>query len=105
MPPLSSIETQTLQAATATSPEAEAQLKMHARLLHALDGSGLSTTNLADELDAGARLLLARIRIETSQPGDPIINPMRIQINNLVRPFLTTPSQLAWLNRQSQNNN
>ncbi|HCG78994.1 MAG TPA: hypothetical protein DE015_07260 [Oceanospirillales bacterium] len=105
MPPLSSIETQTLQAATATSPEAEAQLKMHARLLHALDGSGLSTTNLTDELDAGARLLLARIRIETSQPGDPIINPMRIQINNLVRPFLTTPSQLAWLNRQSQNNN
>ncbi|WP_372529855.1 hypothetical protein, partial [Thalassolituus sp.] len=94
-----------LQAAAAASTDAEAQLKMHARLLHALDSSGLSTTNLADELDAGARLLLARIRIETSQPGDPVINPMRIQINNLVRPFITTPSQLAWLNRQSHTNN
>jgi len=100
LPDLSTIEQATLQAAINESPGAGAQMEMHARLLHALDGSGLSTLNLADELEAGARLLLARIRIDTSEPGDPVVNPMRIQINNLVRPFLTTASQIAWLNRQ-----
>jgi hypothetical protein len=76
------------------------QLALHARLLHALDVGGLSTRNLAHDLEDGARLLLARIRIDTSSPDSPTVNPGLIHINNLVRPFLTTASQLAWLTRQ-----
>ena len=49
----------------------------------------------------GARLLLARIRIDASDIDNIVVNPQRIQVNNLVRPFLTTASQLAWLNRQT----
>ncbi len=100
LPALSSEEDATLQAVTAASAAAGAQLALHARLLHALDGNGLSTRNLADELESGARLLLARIRLEVSQPDNIIVNPERIQINNLVRPFIATASQLAWLHRQ-----
>ena len=68
--------------------------------MNALDSSGLATTNLADELEQGARLLLARISISSSDVNNIVVNPERISINNLVRPFLTTASQLAWLNRQ-----
>jgi len=100
LPELSAAEQATLQATTDSSATAGAQLQLHARLLHALDAGGLSTLNLADELASGARLLLARIRIDASDINHLIINPERIQINNLVRPFLTTASQLAWLSRQ-----
>ena len=100
LPDLSTAEQATLQAATDSSAAAGAQMHLHARLLHALDSSGLSTRNLADELESGARLLLARIRIEVSPIDNLIVNPERIQINNLVRPFITTASQLAWLHRQ-----
>ncbi len=100
LPGLSESEQTTLQSANDTSAAAGAQMHLHARLLHALDSSGLSTQNLADELESGARLLLAHIRIEASQIDNLIVNPQRIQINNLVRPFLTTPSQMAWLLRQ-----
>lgn len=100
MPGLTAAEQQTLDELELNNPAAAAQLGLHARLLHALDAGGVATTNLADELEAGARLLLARISISTADPGNILVNPQLISINNLVRPFLTTASQLAWLNRQ-----
>ena len=101
LPPLSDLEQQTLDELELSNPQAHAQLSLHTRLLHALDASGLDTVNLADELEDGARLLLARIRIDASDIDNIVVNPQRIQVNNLVRPFLTTASQLAWLNRQT----
>lgn len=103
MPTLSADEQQTLNTAEGDNPEAGEQLALHARMLHSLESDGLSTQNLAHELEDGARLLLARIRIETSDPSDTVVNPGRIHINNLVRPFLATASQLAWLARTNGN--
>jgi hypothetical protein len=103
MPPLSADEQQTLSNLEDSNALAGEQLALHARLLHTLESDGLSTHNLAHELEDGARLLLARIRIETTDPSDVLINPGRIHINNLVRPFLATASQLAWLARQNGN--
>lgn len=100
MPSLTAAEQQTLDELELGNPDAAAQLSLHARLLHALDNGGVATTNLSDELEAGARLLLARISISTADPVNIVVNPQRISINNLVRPFLTTASQLAWLQRQ-----
>lgn len=99
-PGLSDLEQQTLDDLRDSNPVAGEQLALQARLLHALDDRGLSTHNLAHELEDGARLLLARIRIDTGSPDSPTVNPGLIHINNLVRPFLTTASQLAWLARQ-----
>lgn len=97
VPTLTPAEQDTLDA---TSGAAAAQLALHARLLYALDGSGVSTKELNDEFDLGARLLLARIAITVSDINAIVVNPQRISINNLVRPFLASASQLAWLARQ-----
>lgn len=100
LPTLTDAEQQQLDALELSNPTAAAQLSLHAKLLHALDATGIATTNLADELEDGARLLLAHISISTTDVNNIVVNPERISINNLVRPFLTTASQLAWLNRQ-----
>lgn len=97
LPVLTAEEQATLDA---TTGEARAQLSLHARLLHALDGGGVSTRNLADDLEEGARLLLARIIVQTADVNAIVVNPRNISINNLVRPFLVSASQLAWLSRQ-----
>jgi hypothetical protein len=96
MPPLNASEQDTLDSA---SGAAAAQLRLHARLLHALDG-GVATRDLAGEFHDGARVLLARVAIEASDIDAVIVNPNRISINNLVRPFVVSASQLAWLARQ-----
>lgn len=83
------------------------QLLLNARLLHALDGDGIDAKKAAGELEKGARLLLARISIGVtdlnaiidSAAGDPVVTPNDIHVNNLVRPFLSTASQLAYLAR------
>lgn len=103
MPGLSDDEQQTLSDLEDGNSAAGQQLALHARLLHALDNNGLSTHNLAHELEDGARLLLARIRIETDDVSGVVVNPGLIHINNLVRPFLATASQLAWLARVNDN--
>jgi hypothetical protein len=77
------------------------QLRLHARLLHALDDSGVTTTSAIEDLQRSARLLLARISISVADIDNIIVNPTLISVNNLVRPFLTTPSQLALLARQA----
>ncbi len=100
MPPLSVAEQSTLAAASAESAAAGAQLALHARLLHALDSGGVSVKELNDRFEVGARLLLARISITVTDINAIVVNPELISINNLVRPFLASASQLAWLARQ-----
>ena len=100
MPSLSAAEQALLQQVQNDNAEAGAQLALHARLLHALDASGVNTRQLEDELEDGARLLLARISITVADINAIVVNPQLISINNLVRPFLATASQLAWLARQ-----
>lgn len=100
--PLTAAEQATVAAVNpATDPSAAAQLALHARLLYALDGSGVNTHDLNEQFELGARLLLARIAITTSDINTLVVNPNLISINNLVRPFLVSASQLAWLARQS----
>jgi hypothetical protein len=80
------------------------QLRLHARLLHALDNVSLSAQTAADALSRGAQLLLARISIQVpdlavildADENDEVVNPNNITVNNLVRPFLTTASQVAY---------
>lgn len=91
------------------SGEAQRQLQLHARLLHALDNTGVTAQLLADELEDGARLLLARLSIPLADlntildadENDEVINPTDINVNNLLRPFLITASQLAYLQRSA----
>lgn len=97
MPSLSAAEQALLQQVQNDNAEAGEQLALHARLLHALDASGVNTRQLEDELEDGARLLLARISITVADINVIVVNPQLISINNLVRPFLATASQLAWL--------
>lgn len=99
-PSLGLSEQQLLDDLAISNPEAAAQLAMHARMLHALEGNGVDTNKLNTELEERAGLLLARLSIQTADLTDIVVNPERIRINNLVRPFLTTASQLAWLRQQ-----
>lgn len=86
---------------------ARAQRELQARLLYALDDDSVSTELLSDQLEEGARLLLARISIPmtdlavilNADENDQVVNPNGISVNNLVRPFLMTASQLAFLQR------
>jgi hypothetical protein len=103
---LTGIESDYLETITAPDTSARAQLELHARLLHCLDDKGISAQLAADELEEGARLLLARIEIdipdldtllENAKEGKPLVNPNNIRVNNLVRPFLVTASQLGYL--------
>ena len=97
--PLALTAAEQATAAAVTGPEAAAQLALHARLLFALDRSGVSAGVLHDELEIGARLLLARVAITVTDVNAIVVNAGLVSINNLVRPFLTTPSQQAWLAR------
>ena len=101
---LTQAETDTI-AAAAANPALQSQLQLHARLLHALGENGVDVQLAADQLEQGARLLLARIVIQVpdlnsildADENDQVVNPNDISVNNLVRPFLTTASQLAYL--------
>ena len=105
LPELSDAE----QAQIAAEPNASSRelMRLQAQMLHAFDGRELSVQGLAEELEEGARLLLCRIAIDLpdlnvildAHEGEPVVNPAQIHINNLARPFLVTPSQLAWLAR------
>ncbi len=86
--------------------EQQKQLQLKARLLHALDQDGVSPPAL--ELLQAARIPLARVSIEVNDLSvytdatetEAVLNPNAIEINNLIRPFVFTPSQLAYLSRQ-----
>ena len=100
LPALGAAEQATLNAVTAASAAAGAQLALHARLLHALDNSGVNTRELNDQFELGARLLLAHVAISVADINAILVNPNLVSINNLVRPFMVSASQLAWLARQ-----
>ncbi len=101
---LTQTETDYLGQVQASDAAAGAQLHLHARLLHALD-DGLGAELTADRLEAGARLLLARLSIPISDlsaiveadANSQVVNPNDIDVNNLIRPFLLTASQLGHL--------
>ncbi len=99
VPELTESEQDYLDQVTAANAEAGAQLALHARLLHAMD-TGLDSRNLSQALEQGARLLLATVSIRVTDINAILVNPELIEINNLVRPFLMTASQLAWLARR-----
>lgn len=73
-------------------------LSLNAAMLHAL-GTGKSALELQLQEVEAARTLLARIRIQLDPDRKAVSNPQRIQINNLLRPFVTTPQQLLSLHR------
>jgi len=78
---------------------AQDQLELGARLLFALteDNHALE----ARELDAAAlaRILLARVSIQLAPERTLIVNPRRVEVDNLARPFLFSPGLLAALAR------
>ena len=106
---LTPAEQDTLTAAEAADPDSGRQLQLHARLLYALQEQGVSARVAADQLEEGARLLLARLSIQVTDlnsildadENDQVVNPNDISVNNLLRPFLVTASQLAYLQRSS----
>lgn len=77
--------------------------RLKTQLLYGLTNE-VGALELQGAYDELARVLLASIRIpvEVSEPdGEPQyqlkLNTDLIQLNNLIRPFITTPDQLAWL--------
>ncbi len=102
-------ETTYLNQVTAGNASAGAQLQLHARLLHSLNETGLTAQLAADQLEEGSRLLLARLSIDVADlntllaatENQQVVNPNQIKVNNLVRPFITTASQLAYLMTKS----
>lgn len=63
--------------------------------------SDVGALELEGEYEELARVLLAVIEIplraELVPALSPILHPASIRINNLIRPFITTPDQLRWL--------
>ncbi len=106
-PALTAAETSYLGEVTTANAAAGAQLQLHARLLHGLAANGVSTTLASDELETGSRLLLARVSIQIDALDDildatentQVVNPNLISVNNLVRPFIATASQLEYLQK------
>ncbi len=81
------------------------QLKvLQSQLLYGLTNE-VGALELKGAYDELARVLLASIEIpaEVVTAGDGtesiqlMLNPEKITLNNLIRPFITTPDQLAWL--------
>jgi len=75
------------------------------QLLYGLTNE-VGALELKGAYDELARILLATIEIpirpltDTSTQISPIIHPNAIKINNLIRPFITTPDQLTWLSQE-----
>jgi len=100
---LTATETQYIQNTSNTN--LAAQLELHARLLHGLGNSGLTAQLAADELEAGSRILLARLAIPLASLNtiinageqQQVVQPKQVEVNNLVRPFVVTASQLSRL--------
>lgn len=89
----------------AAAGAARTQLELGARLLHSLGDDNQSLVArqafLTDPAQL-ARTLLARIAIRLTPPApepDLIVNPRRIEVDNLVRPFLFNAAALARLIR------
>jgi len=87
--------------AAAAGPE-RGQLELGARLLHLLGDDNRALEARMSGADAAAvlaRTLLARVRIRLAPGRSLIVNPRRIEVDNLARPFLFNAGLLAWLAR------
>lgn len=90
-------------AVAAADPAERRQLQLGARLLFALsdDNTALATReSLAVTAAELARTLLATVTISLGAGGQLVIDPTRIVVDNLARPFLFNASTLARLLRQ-----
>jgi len=101
---LSKDERDQIEAASGGTKE---QLQLAARLLHALadDNEALAareanTTSAAELGRRLARTLLARIAIRLTPAQELIVNPRRVTVDNLSRPFLFNAATLAQLIRK-----
>lgn len=86
---------------TQLDSERERQLaRLQLQLLYG-PRSDVGALELEGEYEELARVLLAVIEIplrkELLPELSPILHPASIHINNLIRPFITTPDQLRWL--------
>lgn len=95
--PLSDSEDQLLQGLSG-GELAEAQLAGH--LIYALPQHDRAL-QLSGDPEQAARTLLAEVRIDLTAEKRPQIHPDHIHVNNLVRPIVHSPDQLAWLDSQS----
>lgn len=86
------------QSYLAAHAAADGLLNLNAAMLHAL-GTGKNALDMLAKKSEAAQTLLARIRIQLDPDRKVVSNPQRMQINNLLRPFVTTPQQLISLHR------
>jgi len=101
---LNETEKKTLQDLEDTADPALAEAQLAARLLYAMgdDSEGMNhrqATSLTPE--KLAQTLLAHITIQLAPDQTLIVNPLRIEVNNLVRPFVMNAATLALLNRSN----
>lgn len=82
---------------------AREQLALGARLLHLLPSDNraleVGDETQPDTMIAAAQVLLARVAIQLTTDRELIVNPNRIRLDNLARPFVLNPAALAWLAR------
>lgn len=84
------------------SGEAKSQLNLHARMLFALGNNGVSVQSAYNDIEDNTKILLARIKIpNVTDLNNIALDAAQIRPNNLVRPFILTASQLAYISRQS----
>lgn len=105
---LTKAERETFDALSETDHKQRRRLKvLQTQLLYGLEDEvgALELTGAYDDL---SRVLLASIEIPVDIITDEdakesfklALNPEKISLNNLIRPFITTPDQLAWLNQE-----
>jgi hypothetical protein len=78
------------------------QLELASRLLFLLPGDNTALALSDDRTEAvaaAARVLLARVALRLTPAQELIVNPRRIRIDNLARPFVLGAGALAWLAR------
>jgi hypothetical protein len=86
-----------------SSGQTRRQLELGARLLYVLgdDGHALETRQKATITAAElARTMLARIAVQLTKDRQLIVDPRRIEVDNLSRPFLFNAATLARLVRE-----
>jgi len=97
LPDLSDEEQAALDALPAGADAERARLELRLRLLHLFDAPWAAPALAADLLGL-VRVPLARVTLATTDPQtDLVVNPSRISIDNLSRPFVPTAAQLAAL--------
>jgi hypothetical protein len=82
--------------------------KLRSQLLYGMTDE-VGALELNGAYDDLARVLLASIRIpaevvtesDSSQSIRLLLDPEKISLNNLIRPFISTPDQLVWLNQET----